>query len=360
VIARGLQGIAGALLVPSSLALIISTFSGPAQGKAIGTWTAWTGIAFVVGPLLGGFLVDTWSWRLIFAINAVPIVLTLGLLQSLHITEVQNERAKIDRLGALLCAVGLGGSVYALIEQGRYGWGSPMVYGSLVIGIGALLSFLRHEVQARSPMLPLELFSIRNFAVGNAATFAIYGALSVSTFLITVFVQQFGHYSAIAAGMALLPITLIMFGLSPRVGALAGKYGPRWFMASGPIICGLGMLWMLRVDNSVSYWPQLFPGVLLFGAGLSITVAPLTSAILGSIDSRQAGIGSAVNNAVARIAGLVAIAAVGIVIGSTLDLASFHSGIVMSAALLILGGCISAVGIENRSTVKEAKRPATT
>ncbi len=352
IVARALQGLAGALLVPSSLALIISTFSGPAQGKAIGTWTAWTGIAFVVGPLLGGFLVDTVSWRLIFAINIIPIAVTLWLLQALQVSDEQNERVKIDTLGAVLCAVGLGGTVYALIEQGRYGWTSPSVYIPLVVGVGALVYFLWHESRAEHPMLPLELFHVRNFAVGNAATFAIYGALSVSSFLITVFIQQFGHYSAIAAGLSLLPITLIMFVLSPRIGALAGKYGPRWFMALGPTICGLGMLWMLMVDRTVMYWTQIFPGVILFGLGLSITVAPLTSAILGSIDSRRAGIGSAINNAVARIAGLIAIAAVGIVVGNTLGLTSFHNGIIMVAILLLTGGAISALGIQNKLASK--------
>jgi len=259
----------------------------------------------------------------------------------------------------VLCAVGLGGSVFALIEQTHYGWGSPAVYGPLIIGVLALAYFLRHEAHVVHPMLPLGLFSTRNFAVGNAATFAIYGALSVSSFLITVFVQQFGHYSAIAAGMALLPITLIMFLLSSRIGSLAGKYGPRWFMASGPVMCGLGMLWLLSVDRTVSYWTQLFPGVLLFGLGLSVTVAPLTSAILGSIDSRRAGIGSAINNAVARIAGLIAIAGVGIVVGGSLDLASFHNGLIMVAALLILGGIISALGIENHAADRRAESLST-
>src|SRR6185312_220836 len=163
-------------------------------------------------------------------------------------------------------------------------------------------------------------------------------------------------YSAIAAGMALLPITLIMFLLSSRIGSLAGKYGPRWFMASGPVMCGLGMLWLLSVDRTVSYWTQLFPGVLLFGLGLSVTVAPLTSAILGSIDSRRAGIGSAINNAVARIAGLIAVATIGIITGSVITLISFRKGVILMVILLVMGGLVSAAGIQNNHDLKSGRQ----
>lgn len=347
VVSRGLQGAAGALLVPSSLALIISAFSGPAEAKAIGIWTAWIGVAFVVGPLLGGFLVDVSSWRLIFAINLLPVAVTLWLMRSLREPMKTYKNVKIDFIGALLCIFGLGGPVYALIEQSHYGWASPLIYLPLAIGLAALGAFIWYEQRASHPMLPLRLFKVRNFSVGNISTFAIYGGLAVATFLITVFVQQVGGYSAIEAGLALMPVTIIMFILSPRFGALAGKYGPRLFMAIGPIIGAIGFLYMLRVDNPVLYWTQLFPGVLIFGLGLSITVAPLTSAILGSIDKAQAGIGSAVNNAVARIAALVAIAALGLVTGPVLNLAGFHRGLVVTAFLLIFGGIISFIGITN-------------
>ncbi len=344
---RALQGVTGALLVPSSLALIISAFKGAAQGKAIGSWTAWTGISFIIGPLLGGLLVDAGSWRLIFAINVLPIALTLWLLTKLHLRDMPRTGIKLDVTGAILCGLGLGASVFALIEQPAYGWTHPMIYLPLIAGIGMLALFVYVERTVKAPMLPLGLFSIRNFAIGNLATLMIYAGISLATFVIAIFVQQVGNYSAIEAGLSLMPITLIMFFLSSRFGALAGRYGPRLFMALGPIVGAIGFLAMLFIDAHVSYW-ALFPGVVIFGLGLSITVAPLTAAILGSVSESQAGIGSAVNNAVARIAGLIAIAAIGPVVGASLDLDGFRLSILVTAALLIAGGVISALGITNK------------
>lgn len=348
VISRALQGCTGALLVPSSLALIISSFSGPAQGKAIGSWTAWTGMAFLVGPLLGGLLVDSGSWRFIFAINVLPIIVTMWLLMRIKEPAAKQKRAKVDSVGALLAAIGLGGPVFALIEQGRYGWSSPLILLPLAAGVAALAIFIWYERRTPAPMLPLSLFSVRNFSVGNIATTAIYAGLSIATFLIAVFVQQVGGYSAIEAGLALIPVTLIMFFLSGRFGALAGTYGPRLFMAAGPMIAAAGFAIMVFVDSSVNYW-ALLPGILLLGLGLSITVAPLTSAILGAVSSNQAGIASAVNNAIARIAGLLAIALLGLVTGPEITLEGFQRGAVLTAALLVVGGVISAAGIKNPS-----------
>ncbi len=347
IIFRALQGIAGALLVPTSLALIIAVFEGNGEGKAIGIWTSWTSIAYIIGPLLGGFLIDAYSWRLIFAINVIPIVITLWLLGYLHLKEKMESMSQVDVVGALLCVIGLGGATYALIEQVRFGWSDPRIFIPLTAGILAFATFIFYEGRAKHPMLPLELFKVRNFAVGNIATIAIYAGLSVSVFLITIFIQQVGGYSAIQAGMATLPVTIIMFVLSPRFGALCGKYGPRIFMATGPIIAGLGFLLMLRVNESINYWTQLLPGILFFGLGLSITVAPLTAAILGSIKAEHAGIGSAINNAVARVAGLIAVAALATITGATLNLQGFHNGVLAMAALLFVGGIISAVGIQN-------------
>jgi predicted MFS family arabinose efflux permease len=250
--------------------------------------------------------------------------------------------------------IGLGGTAYALIEQARYGWTSPTIYSSLIIGLGALGLFFWHESRTPQPMLPLGLFRVRNFSVGNLATLSIYGGLSVATFLITVFIQQVGGYTAIEAGLALLPITLIMFVLSPRFGMLSGKFGPRLFMTLGPIVAGVGFLTMLRISQHINYATELLPGVILFALGLSATVSPLTAAVLGSIHKQEAGIGSAVNNAVARIAGLVAIAALGTITGATLNVDGFHRGIGAAAVLLIAGGIVSAIGITN----KEQPAPA--
>jgi EmrB/QacA subfamily drug resistance transporter len=347
IISRALQGIAGALLVPSSLALIISVFRGVEQAKAIGRWTAWTGIAFIIGPLVGGLLVDYASWRWIFIINVIPIAIALVLLKRLSFEEEIKTRARVDIAGIVLGALGLGGVVYALIEQGSLGWSNPIIWGTFSVGIVSLIAFILHERRATQPMLPLDLFNVRNFSVGNVATFFIYAALSLQGFILVIFLQQVAGYSATLAGLVTLPITIIMFFLSSKFGALSGKYGPRWFMGIGPIVAGLGVLYMLTVTVPTNYWTQLLPGIILFGLGLSITVAPLTSAILGSIKSAQAGIGSAINNAVSRIAGLLAIAVIGMFVGTSVTLDGFHIGMSICAVLLITGGVVSAIGINN-------------
>lgn len=390
--ARALQGIAGAFLVPSSLAIIISAFSGSAQGKAIGTWTAWTGIAFVIGPLLGGILVDTSSWRWIFAINILPIAVTLWLIRKIEVVKEKPKSVQVDLLGAGLCALGLAGPIYALIEVPHYGWNSPMVYLPMIFGFGLFAVFLLHENRTKQPMLPLSLFKNHNFSVGNLATFAIYAALAAATFLIVLFLQQVSGFSALSAGMALLPVTILLFLLSSRFGSLASKYGPRLFMGFGPIVAGIGFTLMLGTRAEVDYWTQVFPAIMLFGFGLSMTVAPLTSAILGDVKPEQAGIASAVNNAVSRIAGLVAVAAIGAAVAvqfsvsinaqalsfsdSSIEAAkqtpllttppapykdnrayklaltsasveAFHTGVAISATTLIAGGVISLIGIRN-------------
>ncbi|HEY1085240.1 MAG TPA: MFS transporter [Candidatus Saccharimonadales bacterium] len=347
ILARAAQGVAGALLVPSSLALIMAYFKKAEAGKAIGSWTAWTGIAFIVGPLVGGLLVDFASWRMVFAINVVPIIINLYMLSKLDFTEQLQRRVKLDLAGAALGVIGLGGVVYGLIEQGRLGWADPTVYSTLIIGTLALVGFIWHERHATQPMLPLGLFKVRNFWVGNIASFAIYAGLALATFAIAIFVQQVGNYSALEAGLALLPITIIMFFLSSRFGALADLLGPRLFMSAGPFIAGVGFATMYFVDQSVAYW-QLLPGILLFGIGLSITVAPLTTAILSSISDSQSGIASAVNNAVTRVAGLIAVAAIGSIVGQSLDLSGFHAITLVMASLMVIGGLISAFGIVNR------------
>ncbi|MEN2741833.1 MFS transporter [Microbacterium sp. X-17] len=346
VLSRALQGVAGALLVPSSLAIIISRFEGPAQAKAIGRWTAWTGIAMIAGPVVGGFFVDALSWRWVFVINVVPIAVTLVLMWTLGDTD-KGMGGRVDIIGAVLGSVGLAGTVFALIEQGAYGWGSPRVWIPFVVGVLSLIGFFFAETRVKQPMLPLGLFSVHNFWVGNLATAFVYGALSFGPLMVTLFLQQVAGFSAFVAGFVFIPSTLCMLLLSSYFGGLAGKYGPRFFMAVGPIVASAGFLWLLMVGTSVDYWFELLPAVLLFGVGLSMTVAPLTSAILGSIHPGQAGIGSAVNNAVARIAGLLTIAMAGIVIGQKLDVDGMHRAMLATAGLLIVGGVVSAIGIRN-------------
>lgn len=351
VVARGLQGVAGALLVPSSLAMIISTFDGERQSRAIGSWTAWTSTASLVGPLLGGILIDTISWRWVFWINVLPVAVTLWLLRGVPRSAAEEPGAgtarRIDVAGATLAAVGLAGTVFALIEQGRFGWASPVVWGPCLVGVACLATFVWWERRAPDPMLPPGLFRVRNFAWGNLATAAIYGALYFGGFVVTLFLQQVGGYSATAAGLAQLPVTLVILALSTRFGALAGRYGPRLFMTVGPIVGGAGYLLLLTTTDDAVYVTQVLPGLVLFGLGLAMTVAPLTSAILGSIPAADAGIGSAVNNAVSRVAGLVVIAFAGVIVGGVLDLDGFHRSLLVTAALLVLGGVLSWVGIRN-------------
>jgi EmrB/QacA subfamily drug resistance transporter len=319
VAARALQGVAGALLTPAALAVIVSTFPPDERGRAVGAWTAWGGIGTVLGPVIGGQLVDAASWRWIFALN-VPIVLfTIVLI--LRVVPAGRERdpdAKVDVVGATLCALGLAGITFGLIEQPLRGWGSPAV--ALPLAIGALLfaSFIVWEGRARHPMLPLSLFRRRNFAVGNVETFAMYGGLGLMFFFLILFLQQIAGWSALAAGSASIPVTLLMFALSTRFGELADRHGPRLFMGVGPLISAAGMALLLwRVDADANYLADVLPGLLVFGLGLAMTVAPLTATVLADADESNAGIASGVNNAIARVASLVAIAAVGAVVAAS-------------------------------------------
>ncbi len=348
IVARGLQGVAGALLVPSSLALIVTVFSGPAQSAAIGKWSAWTSGAIVAAPLLGGVSVDVFTWRLIFFLNVVPAVAVWPALRRLR--ELDLDRAPgstIDVRGTVLAVIGLGGIVYAFIERGALGWGAPQVWLPLVVGLAGLIAFLVHEGSTRAPMMPLRLFAIRNFGWGNIATTVIYGALNLGFFVLGLFLQQVAGLGATAAGFALLPSTLILLLLSARIGALSGRFGPRWFMTAGPLLCATGFVMLLGVGLPLDYFGQVFPGMVVFGIGLAVTVAPLTSAILGAVDPEEAGIGSAVNNAVARIAGLVTIAFAGLITGPVITTAGLHGTAMVTAGLFIAGAVASAVGIRN-------------
>ena len=314
--ARALQGAFGALLVPSSLAIITEVFGPEERGAAIGSWTAGTSAAIAVGPPLGGLLVDEFSWRVIFAMN-VPLVLVCLWLIARAVPECPGDgRHRIDIPGAALCVIGLAGPTYALIQQPQLGWSDPAVWAPLVGGIGALGAFVAYERRAPDPMLPPAIFRSRNFAIGNIVTLATYAGLGAASFFIAIFLQQVAGYSAFAAGLSLLPITLLLIGLSRRVGRLSARVGPRLLMTVGPIVGGIGLLAFARVDERGDYLTQVLPATLIFGLGLAITVAPLTTTVLEAADRRHAGIASGVNNAIARVAGLLAIAAVGLVVSA--------------------------------------------
>ena len=348
IIARALQGAAAAFLVPSSLALITSTFRGASQARAIGIWTSLTTAAMLVGPLLGGALVDLASWRWAFLINVVPIAITLWLIPRTGVRDVRSPDASIDWISATFCTLGLGGTVFALIEQPNLGWTHPAVWGSLAAGLVLLTAFVLRQRTSHAPVVPPELFRVRNFSAGNIATLFIYAALSLNMFVVAIFLQQTEGFSATAAGLASLPSTIVMVLLSPRIGAYVGRFGPRIFMTAGPLIMAASCLLLLTVSADFSYWWQMLPSMILFGFGLALTVSPLTSTILGSIDSSHAGSASAVNNAVARIAGLIAIAGLALIAGGSIDLDGLHRSVIGCAVFLALGGLVSFAGIRGR------------
>lgn len=344
IVARAGQGAAGALLVPSSLALITASMRGEVQARAIGAWTAFTTAAQLVGPLLGGLFVDYLSWRLVFLINVLPIAATLVLLTRLTLPE-RPRGAVVDWWGGTLCAGGLGGVVFALIEQPNLGWGSPAIWVPAAGGVVLLALFLARQARTAHPMMPLGLFRIRNFGWGNLATLFIYAALSLVSFVVGVYLQQGAGLGATAAGLASLPMTVLMILVSSRAGAWAGRLGPRLFMTAGPLTMAAGALLLLTVSAQFDYWLQVLPAMIVMGLGLALTVAPLTAAILGAVDADRSGIASAVNNAVSRVAGLLVVAMLSTIVGGSLNLDGFRSAAWVTAALLAAGGVVSWIGI---------------
>jgi hypothetical protein len=296
----------------------------------------------------------------VFAINVLPIAAALVMLRPLGRDEPNPDRARVDWLGAALGVVGLGGTVFALIEQGRLGWDDPLVFVPAVVGVAALVAFLVWERRAPAPMLPLTLFRARNFAAGNLATWFIYAAFSLGLFALPIFLQESGGYPATLAGLATLPPTAMLVLLGSWFGTLGGRFGPRIFMTLGPVVVAAGWLLTLALDLPVDYWWQVFPGMVVVGLGMAMTVAPLTAAILGAVDPARAGIGSAVNNAVARIAGLVAIASIGVIVAGRLDVDGYHRVAIATAVLLVVGGAVSWIGIRNPAPpADDAAQPAT-
>src|SRR4051812_7479369 len=375
ILARALQGVAAALLVPNTLGLIVARFEPSERGAAIGAWTAWSGIAMVLGPLAGGLLLETGSWRWIFAVNIVPVVIALHLARRLDATHDTPTHGKVDLVGGVLATLGLGGPVFALIEGPARGWDDPLILFSLIGGLALFGALLALERRARHPMLPLELFRERNFAVGNAATLTIYGGLGAVPFFLVLFLQQVSGYTPIEAGLALVPVSAIVFALSRRWGALADRIGPRIFMGAGPLVAAAGLALFTRVQAGADYASEVLPAVLVFGLGLSLTVAPLTATVLGGVSEEHAGIASAVNNATARVGGLLAVAAIGAVVSAAWAGAlpgnadpqafaaaprpslrplyesaaedAFHVAMLTTAGLVALGGVLAAIGIVN-------------
>src|SRR5215213_6468624 len=314
---RVLQGIFGALLAPSALAVIVTAFPPTQRGAAVGSWLAWSGIAAVVGPLVGGQLIDSASWRSIFAINAPFVVVTLVLVAMAVPQRVRlGARPPVDWLGAVLSFLALAGPTLALIRQPASGWSSPDVLGPGLGGLALLGAFLWREAATPYPMLPLELFTRRNFTAGNLQTFAMYAGLAILLFYLVLFLQQVAGYSALEAGFATLPTTVVLFLLSKRAGALADRYGPRWFMGGGGLVAAAGLVLTLRLDADVDYVTELLPALLVFSLGLAASVAPLTATVLADADEDHAGIASGVNNAIARAAGLLGVAALGAVVAA--------------------------------------------
>ena len=375
--ARALQGVAGALLVPGSLAIVAATFEGAERGRAVGTWTAWTGIATVLGPAGGGALIEALSWRAIFWVNIPLIAFTIALtMHAVRESRDPDAFRGIDWPGIFLSAAGLAGPVYALIEQPSRGWGDPAVWLPMAAGILCFALFVLWEARARHPMLELSLFRIRNFLVANLTTLAAYAGLIGGLFFVTLFLQQVCGYSAIEAGLATTPVSLILFVLSPRWGRLASGTGPRLPMCLGPIVGGIGLLMLLRVSADGDYVPDVLPAILVFGLGLSATVAPLTATVLDSVEERHVGIASGVNNGISRVAGLLAIAVLGAVISAKFgaevggaaaadtnpltaaepeaSTAAFHLGVLIAGLLMIVGGTLAGIGIENPRRRAEA------
>jgi EmrB/QacA subfamily drug resistance transporter len=316
IIARAVQGVGAAFLVPGSLAIISASFGDAERGRAIGTWSGFSAIATAIGPVVGGWLIDHVSWRAAFFLNIPLAVIVLVLSRFIEESRDPSRTKRIDWLGALLAVIGLGGVVFGLLEWPRLGPGHPPVIGSLALGVVSLALLVIVERRAQNPMLPLDLFRSRTFTLANALTLLLYGALGVVFFLLPLYLIQVEHYSATAAGAALVPFAVIMFALSRWAGGLVARVGPRLPLTLGPVIAAIGVVLFARGGADASYWTTVFPAVCLLGLGMTITVAPLTTTVMGAVDSHHAGVASGINNAVARVAGLLAIAVFGVLLAN--------------------------------------------
>jgi EmrB/QacA subfamily drug resistance transporter len=311
---RSMQGVFAALVTPTALAVIIHVFPEDERARAIGTWTAASSIVGVIGPFIGGVLIAAGSWRLIFLLNAPLVLVTVTLIaRGVPASANAGTGGRLDFLGALLAALALSCSVLAVTEEPTRGW-STLVIGSLAVGVVGAVAFVVREARARAPMLPLSLFRERNFTVGNVATLTAYLGLGGVIFLLPVFLQEVSGYSPVQAGLALLPVTLLMIVLSRRFGALADRIGSRVLISLGALVAGCGLLLLARVDQRADYVSEVLPALLVFGLGLSMLVAPLTATVLGAVQEDHAGVAAAVNTTLSRVAQLFAVAVLGAIV----------------------------------------------
>jgi EmrB/QacA subfamily drug resistance transporter len=356
IVARVLQGIGGALLTPASLAILQASFRADDRPRAIGAWSGLAGLATAAGPLVGGYLIAAGSWRWVFFIN-VPVAVAVLAVTARHVPETRDPTVtgRVDSAGAAVAVVFLTGLTYGLIEGPSRGWTSPAVLACLVVAGLAAPAFVAVEYYRPSPMLPLAVFRSRQFSAANAVTFVVYGALGGTLFLLPVQLQLVSHYSALRSGLALLPVTAIMLAFSARSGRLSSRVGPRLQMTVGPVVVGAGLLLLTRAGHPGSYLSLVLPAVAVFGAGLALTVAPLTATAMGAAPAEHAGVASAVNNVVARAAGLLAVAVLPLLAGLTGTAAlnphhfaeGFRVAAVIAGAACAAGGLLAAATIRN-------------
>jgi EmrB/QacA subfamily drug resistance transporter len=366
---RVLQGVGGALLTPGSLAILQTSFQPSDRGKAVGAWSGLTSVAAAIGPFVGGSLVDSGSWRLIFLLN-LPIAALTVLVTLRHIPETRDETmaGKLDATGGLLATLGLAGLTYGLISAGDRGFGDAMVLTALAIGVVSLAAFVEVERRSSHPMLPPGIFANLRFTGANLVTVVVYGALGTATFLLVVYLQTVLGYDALRAGAALLPMTLLMLTLSGYAGSLSERIGARIPMTVGPLFMAGGFLLMRRIEPGVGYFSAVLPGVVVLGIGLVCTVAPLTATVLNSVEDHHAGIASGVNNAVARSAQLMAVAAIPLAAGITGDSyrdpmafkGSFMTAMVISAVLAVAGAVLAWTTLGDRTSRRTTPEPTTT